>query len=100
MHFEPVALQYTRNITLAYRPRTRPEGTEKTTGNYFQMNKSIPRLGAPAAFTFSQDIGHPFAGKSYVALPDPLPELPRHQAHHLLVVLCNIKTQGTKVYLE
>lgn len=49
--------------------------------------KALPWLGAPATLTFGQDIGHPFAGKSYVALPDPLSELARHQAHHLLVVL-------------
>lgn len=47
----------------------------------------IPGLGAPATLTFGQDIGHPFACKSYVAFPDPLPELPRHQAHYLLVIL-------------
>lgn len=37
--------------------------------------KALPGLGAPAAFTFGQDIGHPLAGKSYIALTDPLPEL-------------------------
>lgn len=38
--------------------------------------KALPGLGAPATLTFGQDIGHPFAGESYVALPNPLPELP------------------------
>lgn len=39
-------------------------------------DKALPGLGAPSTFTFGQDIGHPFAGKSYVAFPNPLPELP------------------------
>lgn len=36
----------------------------------------LPGLGAPSTFTFGQDIRHPLAGKSYVAFPNPLSELP------------------------
>lgn len=58
-------------------------------------HKVLPGLGASPTLTFSQDIGHPLAGESYVAFADPLPELPRHQAHHLFVVLSI--TKGTSI---
>lgn len=36
---------------------------------------AVPGLGAPAALTFGEDVGHPFTGERNVALSDPLPEL-------------------------
>ena len=49
--------------------------------------RASPWLGAPPALTLGQHVGHPLAGEVDVALADPLPELARHEPHHLLVVL-------------
>lgn len=85
-----------RNTTIASRPCTNQEDITELLKS---ESSALPGLGAPATLTFGQDIGHPFAGKSYVALTDPLPELPRHQAHHLLVVLQKKKKKSKQKYI-
>lgn len=59
-----------------------------------RLKSVLPGLGTFPTVAFSQHVGHPLAGEGDVALADLLPELPRHEPHHLFVVLSTTRPPG------